>query len=359
MAAAATPVGRERGWGLTVLALVACLAVAAAPFWPPAAGLAAALVRVLVPIEQLLLLIVPAVAACAAVGWWAGGRLVTALAWIALSAWVLGQPLPAEAAGYAPLARGWALLLAASLGVVSLVWPRLPFFVRALSALGVACAVALASLFVTAHDPARLGGVMRAEFSRRSAASLDAWQRHAESAAAWRTVSERAPDIAERASASVERLRELPSRTAPVVPALLGLESLAALGLAWGLYHRLSRVRIGPPLGALQSFRFSDQLVWGLVAGVTIVILPSLVAVRALGVNLLLFFGALYALRGLGILRWLASERLAVAAVLGAALLVPVLGVELLVGTLSGVALVVGLGDTWGDWRNRRPRQIT
>ncbi|AHG90488.1 Protein of unknown function DUF2232, membrane [Gemmatirosa kalamazoonensis] len=342
-----------------VLALATCLAVAAAPFWPPAAGLAAALVRGLVPVEQLLLLVVPTLAACAAVAWWAGGRLAPALAWLALAAWVLGQPLPAESPGYAAVARGWALALAAAFGLVSFVRPRLSFFVRALSALGVACAVALLWLVLTGHDPGRLAGVMGTELARRSQASLDAWQRHLRTAGVWRTVSERAPELAARATTSAERLGGLPARTAPLVPALLGLESLAALALAWGLHHRLSRVRLGPPLGSLKTFRFNDQLVWGLVAGVTIVILPSLAPLRAVGFNLLLFFGALYALRGLGILRWLASERVALAAVIGVALLLPIVGLELLAGMLSGVALAIGLGDTWGDWRNRRARQVS
>ena len=73
MDVAATPAVRERGWVPTVAALAACLAVAAAPLWPSAAGLAAALVRTVVPIEQTLLLVVPAMAGCAIVGWWAGG----------------------------------------------------------------------------------------------------------------------------------------------------------------------------------------------------------------------------------------------------------------------------------------------
>jgi hypothetical protein len=358
MAAAATPVGRERGWGPMVLALVACLAVAAAPFWPPAAGLAAALVRCLVPVEQMLLLVVPALAVCAAVAWWAGGRLAPALAWSVLALWVLGQPLPADSPGYAAVARGWALALAAAFGIVCFVRPRLPFFVRALSAIGMATAFALLWLLVTGRDPARLTDVMGAELARRSQASLDAWQRHLRTDGVWRSVAERAPEIAARATASAEQLAALPAQTAPVVPALLALESLAALGLAWGLHHRLSRLRLGPPLGSLTTFRFNDQLVWGLVAGVTIVIVPSLAPLRAVGFNLLLFFGALYALRGLGILRWLASERVALVAVVGVALLLPIVGLELLAGTLSGLALAVGLGDTWGDWRNRRARQV-
>jgi hypothetical protein len=358
MSAAAAPVGRERGWGLMVLALVACLAVAAAPFWPAAAGLVAALVRVLVPVEQTLLLVVPAVAACAAVGWWAGGRFVTAAAWCALAVWVLRQPLPVESPGYAAVARGWALLVAATFGLVGFVGPRLPFFVRALSALGLSCLVALGALLASGRDPARLGGIMQAELSRRAQGSIELWVQHAQNAE-WRAVTDRAPDLAQRAEASVDRLRELPGRTAPLMPALLALESLAALGLAWGLYHRLSRMRLGPPLAPLRSFRFSDQLVWGLVAGVTIVVVPTLAPLRVVGLNLLVFFGALYALRGFGILRWLAPERVAVAVGLGLALLLPLLGVWLLAGVLSGIAVVVGLGDTWGDWRNRRARSTT
>src|SRR3712207_8406043 len=34
---------------------------------------------------------------------------------------------------------------------------------------------------------------------------------------------------------------------------------------------RVSRARIGPPLAPLREFRFNDQLVWGLVAGITAV----------------------------------------------------------------------------------------
>lgn len=358
MTAAAAPVGRERGWGLMVLALVICLAVAAAPFWPATAGLAAGLVRALVPVEQTLLLVVPAVAACAVVGWWAGGKFVTAAVWCALAIWVLRQPLPIESPGYAEIARGWALLVAATFGLVGFVGPKFPFLVRALSALGLSCLIAFGALLTNGRDPGRLGGVMEVELSRRVSGSVDGWTRHAQDAP-WRSAADRSPDLAARAEASVDRLRDLPDQTAPLTPALLALESLAALGLAWGLYHRLSRVRLGPPLGPLRKFRFSDQLVWGLVAGITVFVVPTLAPLRVVGLNLLLFFGALYALRGLGILRWLAPERVALAVLLGLALLLPLLGVWLLATVLSIVALVVGLGDTWGDWRNRRARSTT
>ncbi|MGZ8376168.1 MAG: hypothetical protein ACXW0Z_02910, partial [Gemmatirosa sp.] len=83
---------------------------------------------------------------------------------------------------------------------------------------------------------------------------------------------------------------------------------------------------------------------------------PSLAPLRVVGANLLAFFGALYALRGLGVLRWWAPEKWAALFALGVALLLPVLGVALLAGTLGLIALLLGLGDTWQDWRNRRPR---
>jgi hypothetical protein len=89
------------------------------------------------------------------------------------------------------------------------------------------------------------------------------------------------------------------------------------------------------------------------------VLLPTLADWRVLGVNMLIFFGALYALRGLGILTWWAPNRAAAFAVLGLALLLPLLGVAMLCWTLAVVALVLGLGDTWGDWRNRRARPTT
>ncbi|GLC26355.1 DUF2232 domain-containing protein [Roseisolibacter agri] len=350
-----SPAARERGWGRTVVALLACLALAAAPLWPAAAGLIAAFVRVALPIEQTMLLVVPALAACAAVGWWAGGRIYLLLAWLALAAWVVMAPLPVQAPSYPSLARGWALLVAASFGIVGIVAPGRAFFSRALSSLGLALGVALVVLFATDRDPGRLSRVMTTEYQRRASASLDAWRDHAADDG-WQSVAARSPELAERADGTAAGLEALPQYAAMLTPALVALESLAALALAWALYHRLSRTRLGPPLGALRTFRFNDQLVWGVVAGAAMLLVPSLAALRVVGANLLAFFGALYALRGLGVLRWWAPEKWAALAALGVALLLPVMGVTLLAGTLGVIALLLGLGDTWQDWRNRRPR---
>jgi hypothetical protein len=141
-------------------------------------------------------------------------------------------------------------------------------------------------------------------------------------------------------------MRSLPDAAAGLLPALLALESLAALGLAWGLYQRLSAVKIGPALGPLTEFRFSDQLIWGLAVGLTLCLLPAFVEARGVGFNLLLFFGALYLVRGLGVLAWIAKGRYLFMILLG---LIPQ-GLAL----LGVVALAFGLGDTWLDLRRRR-----
>jgi len=134
---------------------------------------------------------------------------------------------------------------------------------------------------------------------------------------------------------------------APLYPALLALESLAACALAWGLYHRMSRARLGAAMAPFRCFRFSDELIWALVAGMTITVLPALDALRLVGANLVVFFGALYALRGFGVIAWFYPQP-----TLGAQLAASAVAVVLLPVSLP---LAVGLGvtDTWIDWRRR------
>jgi hypothetical protein len=140
-------------------------------------------------------------------------------------------------------------------------------------------------------------------------------------------------------------VRELPDHAAGLLPALLALESLAALALGWGIYQRLSSVKIGPPLSPLTEFRFNDQLVWGVAVGATLCLLPTFAEGRTAGLNLLAFFGVLYLLRGLGVLAWIAQGRYLILGILS---LIPPFGVM-----LGVLALALGLGDTWLDLRRR------
>jgi hypothetical protein len=94
-----------------------------------------------------------------------------------------------------------------------------------------------------------------------------------------------------------------------------------------------------------------------LIVGLTIVLLPTLATLRGTGKNLLVFFGALYAVRGFGVLSWfMAPGSLGLTLAVGfVMLLAPVLNVfAALAFILLGVAaLALGLGDTWADWRSR------
>ncbi|HEU4880479.1 MAG TPA: DUF2232 domain-containing protein [Gemmatimonadaceae bacterium] len=129
------------------------------------------------------------------------------------------------------------------------------------------------------------------------------------------------------------------------MPALLALESLAAMGLGWALFHKMSSVPIGPQLGKLRDFRFNDQLVWGVAVGASIYLLPAFAEGRNAGLNLLVFFGSLYLLRGIGILAWMSRTR---------ALTFMLVALSVVAWPLiAALAFGLGLGDTWLDLRTR------
>ena len=98
---AGTPatVTRERGWRLILPALGLFLLV------PAFAAL-----RVLVPVEQTILLVGPAIGGCALVAWVQGGRVWLALTWLLLSAWMLLRS-PGAGPAFEFMARGWAVVL--------------------------------------------------------------------------------------------------------------------------------------------------------------------------------------------------------------------------------------------------------
>ena len=85
--------------------------------------------------------------------------------------------------------------------------------------------------------------------------------------------------------------------------------------------------------------------------------MPALHFLEGTGRNLLVFFGALYAIRGFGVLSWfLAPGALAAALLVGFAMLWwPVLSPVAVLGfmLLALAAFGLGLGDTWADWRSR------
>lgn len=341
----------ERGWWKLILAVFAFVFV---PTLPP--------FRAMLPVEQSMLLFVPALAACALVGWWAGGRAWQAVFWVAIATWMMFQP-PAMPGSYDRLLRGWSLLLAGSFGLVCLFGTRPPFFARALVTLGIALALALAMSMLGPVSLQQASHTVSDELARRNSETMAKLNEQiAAHPVEWKQLTEKLPQLAPAPGEMEKELGVLSRVGLSVFPALLALESLMALALAWATYHRLNRTRLGAPLGPLREFRFNDQLVWGLIVGLTIVFLPTLANLRGMGRNLLVFFGALYAIRGLGVLTWfLAPGGLAATlAIAFAMLLWPVLNVIAVFGLtlLALAAFGLGLGDTWADWR-RRARSTT
>lgn len=329
-AAVATP---RTGWFRLLVALVLALSV------PVIAQL-----RLLVPVEQTILFLGPAMAVCSLVAWWAGGRLLMFVAWGILAGWMLAMPIPGAGA-FDPLSRGWALLLAAAFGLVSWTQPRRSFLPRALAATGLTFAVALVLIGLGRGRVDDVSRTVADEFSRRLQQVTDEYAARARTPE-WREFTERYPGAASVVEQGEQQLPVITRIAITVFPALLGLQSLAMLCLAWAVFHRSSRTRIGPLLQPLSEFRFSDQLVWGVVLGVTLLVLPNLEEARGLGLNLVVFFGALYALRGLGVLSWFLAPGRPTPVLLVVAAMVagPVVGV---------FALGLGLADTWIDWRGR------
>jgi hypothetical protein len=333
MADAATSDNKSQSWRPLLWGLAAFLLL---PFVP--------LADVIFPVQQTLLLLVPALAVCSIIGWRSGSRAALALIWLGLAVWMLLQPAGPPGTAYDQMARAWAIVLAASFGLLSLLSSATPFFVRALASVAVTLAVAFTIALSSPSGIARFQHAGGEEFMRRTAVTLGRFQEKWDTEQ-WKNLTARAPLLQAADDWTVDIERELPKHTIPLIPALLALESLAALGLAWGVYHRLSQVRIGPALGPLTEFRFNDQLIWALAVGLTLSLLPAFSDGRNAGFNLLLFFGALYAVRGLGVLAWISKGRYVFIIVLS---LIPQ-GV-LLLGVL---ALALGLGDTWLDLRRR------
>src|SRR5690349_24223280 len=75
------PVG-ERGWGKLLFGLAAFLLLPNIPQF-----------RALLPVDETMTLFIPALAACALVGWWAGGRVLLPVVAIGLS-WLIATQAP-------------------------------------------------------------------------------------------------------------------------------------------------------------------------------------------------------------------------------------------------------------------------
>lgn len=322
---------RERGW-LAPLAALLVLVMATTMSAP----------RIVVPVGDILLVLAPVTAACAIAGWRVGGRLPLAVIWTAFAVWVLVNT-PGAPGLYGDLMRGWAVLLALAFGaLVSLQW-REGFLPNALLALAIAMLVGGAALLLAPGGPAGAAELVTTEIGRRAAKATGEWT-ELTGTPEWLDLVRQSPGWGTYGETVQAQLIALPKLALRYFPALFALQSLAILALGWAVYHRVGRARLGPPLARLRDLRFHEALAWGVVAGLALVALPLQGVGRDIGLNLLLFFGVLFALRGLGVLVWFLSPGKLMTALL-------VLFAVLFWPVVVTVSAGLGLGDTWFDWR--------
>jgi hypothetical protein len=235
--------------------------------------------------------------------------------------------------------RGWALLLAAWFVVMAALVPRWTFLPRALGAVSATAATVSIFLLVNRGGFAILDGAVAAHLRSKTAQVLTVWQST--------NASENVGGV--NMSETLYRLAELQGR---LFPALLALASLAGLGVAWWAFGRVAQ-GVAYPLARWREFRFRDELVWLLIAGLALLLLPlDQLATRA-GENVLLFMAVLYALRGAAVLLVIGGVSGPVGVVIGALL------VLFLTPFVMATAFLVGLSDTWLDIRARRQASST
>ncbi len=228
--------------------------------------------------------------------------------------------------------RGYALVLGAWFVLFVAIWPKAQFFSKGLAALaataGTALTLALFNLDGWSQLDWSIAGRIRDQI-RQVLAFLPS-----------------ASDA--KFSSIIDGMYQSAEMQAAVYPALLALGSLAGLGLVWWTFRRLVTHGAVQPFAPLRDFRFRDELVWVLIAGIVLLLLPQQVGTRA-GSNLLTFMGALYAVRGLAIVLALTgSPSFGSLLFVGVAMLVPVVPILVMTATF-----VLGVTDTWLDLRSR------
>jgi hypothetical protein len=257
-----------------------------------------------------------------------GRMLALVLAAAGASLVAIGDPT----SGLWYVERGWALLLGGCFLAVSLRWPDGRFLPRGLGAV-LGAFLGMGLLFW-----ARPGEWAVVDWAVKS--RLEFTLRSFLQAIRVNVGPEGISEAFEARALETMALHNL------IFPALLGLASLSALGLAWWLYRRLS----GNPeegIGPLKEFRFNDQLIWVLILGV-VALLGSSGGMERVGTNAVVFMGALYALRGAAVALFLTGGP----SFFGGVLLL--LGFLFVAPFVILGAVLFGLGDTWLDFRARR-----
>jgi hypothetical protein len=228
--------------------------------------------------------------------------------------------------------RGWAVLAGGWFAGLTLRRPDSPFAGRALGAVAGAAAVAAALLGAQSDAWGTVEWVVGERVAQGVGSALEAIRLLRGGAALPPAVM----------SAVEDTVRTQTS----VFPALLGISSMAALGVAWWVYVRLASGN-DQGVGPLRDFRFNDHLVWVFIAGLLLLVTRWEDVLARVGANAVVFMGALYALRGAAVILFLSGGL----SLFGYVMLA--FGLVFLPPLVLTGAMVIGIGDTWLDVRRR------
>jgi hypothetical protein len=227
--------------------------------------------------------------------------------------------------------RAWAVLIGGGFLALSMAVPAWSVSSRALGAVAAAAAVAAGFLAVRADAWAAIDSAITVGVRASSDQALATLQ----------TLS------GENASPQViDAMERLAATQAAVFPAMIGIASMAALGVAWWIRTRL--VGEGDQgLPPLREFRFNDHLVWLLIGGLMLLFAQWGDAFARLGSNAIVFMAALYMLRGAAVFVFLSGGL----SIFGYALML--VGLLVAAPVFMSMAVLIGVGDTWLDLRSR------
>jgi len=246
--------------------------------------------------------------------------------------------------------RGWALMLGGWFVALTLRWPSSGFTNRSLGAVAGAFVAVAAILAVRPGAWVVVSWQIGDRIQQGVSSALDALRLM------------QGGDVSETL---VNAVYQTASAQETIFPALLALTSMSALGVAWWLYVRLARGS-DQGLAPLRDFRFSDQFVWLLIAGLVPVAAVALEATFGstlwpgawgeppvrFGTNALVFMGALYALRGVAVVLFLYGGLNLIG------MIVFVVGLLFVAPVIAAGAMVIGIGDTWLDLRTRARPEV-
>ena len=172
-------------------------------------------------------------------------------------------------------------------------------------------------------------------------------------------------EVSASGHAFIERMADAGRPLARLFPGRLIVSGILGLVVAASWHERISGRPIGRAVERLSTFRFTDQLIWLVILGVAVLVVPEIRAFQSLAdrfavwevwlyaisslapvaTNLLVVCGALYVARGAAVIRRLLRPGPAIALAIVATMF-------LLPFALAALA-ALGVADTWIDFRQK------